>query len=349
MITWIIFTILLKNLNFPYIEIEGKLDTFMSERHHSFNINSGKYYWFEFENKIHLLYFNNNLETHENPFLLLILIIDAKGKRWYEAENNQLLLTAFDNFHTTSAFFSLLPNEQNRNCYEFMAEIYFKQKLYGEIKLTNTIIFINLDYRLNELENYNLLLQHVKVGTLFWHRFYQLENLFFELVLETYYIVYQEDLRNLYTNSSFRVGSLVEISLGVFEVLFVREKVFLKNRQFFFELYPKKNSCLSLRNAYYSSHFFTNSSVRIQFDFKEDERQQFKFFFEETLMDAWETGELYTEGLLHIGQRTYVFRNDLQEIITVEIPTYDIRGIDNISILLISLKFVTETLFGSPE
>ena len=130
---WIFFAFFLQNVNCPYLEIEGESGPFTFEKPYTSDILSGKYYWFEFENKVFLLHFNNKLETHGNPFLLFISIMNTKEKRWYEIENNQLLLTAFNNFQKSSTFVSLMQNKQNRNRYKFVVDIYYDLGLHGEI------------------------------------------------------------------------------------------------------------------------------------------------------------------------------------------------------------------------
>ena len=147
--------------------MEGISVPFAFEKQQTFDIMAGKYYWFEFENEVFLLHFDNKLETHENPFLVFILVEDAKNERWHETENNQLLITAFDDFFITSTFFSLLPNNENRKYYNFSVNTDYNIRLDEEIKLDGTNISITPDSILIKLTNFVSVLQQVKIGTVF--------------------------------------------------------------------------------------------------------------------------------------------------------------------------------------
>ena len=342
MLCWIIFAFFSTNLNCSYVEIEGISIPSTSEKQQSFDIMAGKYYWFEFENEVFLLHFDNKLETHENPFLVFILIEDAKSERWLEVENNHLLITAFDDFFIMSSFFSLLPNNENRKYYNFSVNTDYNIRLDGEIKLDGKKISITLDSILTELTNFVSVLQQVKIGTLFWRCFYKVENLFYELVLEGTYILYQENFENPNASFSFRIGNLVELSVSVFEVRFLKEKALLHNNSSFFKIYPKKYVQLFEKNAYRSRHFFTIPSAYIVFNFEENKNQQFQFVFERTHMNDEETDKPAIERLPHSGQRTYVFKNDNKKEVTIEIPTYYIGQKTELSLLLVSLKFIAE-------
>ena len=200
---------------------------------------------------------------------------------------------------------------------------------------------MNSDFMLNELTNYTELLQHVKTGTLSWNRFYKIGNYLYELVLETYYVNYKEDPQQLNTSLSFRAGSLIEISVGVFEIHVVKEKTFLSDRHSFFELYPKRNIRSDRQNIYDSSDFITKPPIHIVFNSNKNKNQQFQFFLKDMSTEENETENPKIERLPRNGYRNYMFKND-EKYIRIEIPTYYIGQKAELSMMLISLKFSVE-------
>ena len=80
-------------------------------------LESFKYYWFNFQDKIYLIHFENNPNFNRVPFLFLLLVPEAKPEIWLKSRYDNTVLNAFDNLQINSFFISFLPNQQNMNCY----------------------------------------------------------------------------------------------------------------------------------------------------------------------------------------------------------------------------------------
>ena len=154
------------------------------------------------------------------------MVPGAKDKSWPDIEDDQLLIKAFNNFYETSAFLSLLPNEQNRKFYSIFINI-DNRPIHGWAKLEGSTLFMFLHFPLQKLVNHNPLLEQTKICTLSWYCFYKVKNTYYGFFMKTYFIFYQEQNAHAESVVTFRAADLNEPGNLFFTPNVHRGKVFL--------------------------------------------------------------------------------------------------------------------------
>ena len=338
---------LLMKANPFYKEIESILEPDDNRQYNKLEVETQNYYWFTFSHEIYLMYFDDSSLNHENSFVLFVVIPEAKSKGWPDIENDQLLVNAFDNFHLTSAFISLLPHEQNRTIYYvFSAEIN-GQLIHTRIKMGSTLIFMSQSFQLKKLTNYVVMQIKVKVGSRFWNCFYRKNDSNYGLFMKTYYIYYQPQFENAEKAVLFRVAGLDEIAIMIFTPSLMSKKVLPGSGGVSFTINFIQSVTFLMKNRYRLWVSFPVFSVDVIFDLQENKNQQFQILIG-NLPPEEEAGTPEIEKLPQTGQRVYLFKKDSQEKLTVEIPTYFWDQKLEISTLIVSFKFTVAKLNESP-
>ena len=346
-----LFSILfLQNAVCFYNEVEATLSPTDYHSHLTIKLESERYYWFEVTNEIYLLYFDRSCKFHESPFVLVVLVPGAKKENWPNAKACRLLPVAFDAFHETSAFFSLSPNNLDRQHYTLLVA---KNRLIlkGVVWLGEKTFFSVMDSTVpQELNHCTSFLENVKIGTRSWQRFYTLENDLYGLFVGTYFIAY----RTKPAGSSFRSGGLSATGVAKFATTSVQPKVFLYDKEnSSFVLYMKRNQQTYTKNQYSLSCSFAEDFVYdVVFDSdgkenkekeKEGEEEQLKVSFEEpNQIKRTETPAI--ERLLQTGQRTYLFEDDFKQNFVIQLPMYYFGQRLEISSLFFWIKTVQENV-----
>ena len=233
----------LRNINCFFTELRDVLEPSGWETASAVEINPDNFYWFGVGNRICLVYFNNRLKHHRNPYLLFLTVPGVRSEDWCSSETYQLLVSAFDNFYKTSAFLSLLPNQQNTGYYRFSAMI-------GDVWTGNKTTFVGKNFVLKSFTGCVSLLVAVEIGTKAWRRFYKVKECFYGLFVETYYVSYHNLFGNARTNVLFKTADLIEMSFIKFWTELVGTEVFLAGKENFFKIDPKKDTFLYAHNLY---------------------------------------------------------------------------------------------------
>ena len=259
------------------------------------------------------------MQEHENPFVLILLVPKFKSQHWPEPENEELLINAFDRFQNNSAFFSLLPNQQNRNVYTLLTNIDYKF-IDAEIRLGDTSMFYSKSFQLKELTNYSVLLEQVKIGTRFRKAFYRMTDNHCGLFMKIYYIVYREHIEKHKSVLSFRAGTLGELAAVMFKPTLLHNKVVVSDPDNFFKICFGHNLGAYLKNEYRVYNCIPDSDLYISFGLEENKDQQFQVLIDDAVPEEEATFKI--EQLEQVGQKVYLFRKDSLETLTIEVPTY---------------------------
>ena len=342
----IIYIFLLHNIECFYAEVEGFMNLNNQEREPISKLEPRTFYWFELNNRISLLYFDNGLEFHERPFLLFILVSWADKNSLSNPKNCQLFTaTTFNNFYANSAFFSLLPNEEQKNSYKISTEL-MKLKISGEVELKNTGTFIAVSFELNVFSACVSLMKTVKIGTLAKNRFYHVEDTLYGLFVETYYIIYQSPDENSNAVNLFRNADLVEIGYTKFETSSEKGKVFLIGDDYTIQINLLQNVKSEEKNRYILGALFPLSPENsVVFDLKENKEAQLQFFldnrrvYEEIAMPA-------IEKLSRVGTKCYLLENSLKKKTDIELPIYFFGKEMELSKLVFMFKLIRRKKLG---
>ena len=334
----IISFFLLKVVNSLYKEIEGVNSLYSSLEVTTLELESKIYYRLEIFSEFYLVYFDNSLLNHENPFILFVLLPITQSEGWHSPNEDKLFADAFDNFHKLSAFISLIPNTQNRDSYSFSVSI-GQTRLYGQVKLGEKPIFKTQTFLSKKLDNSNVLLKSTRIGTIGWSSFYKTNINHYGLFMKMYYIVYSNP------TASFRAGGLGKLVFITFKTKFKNNKVLLSDN---FKICSIQNLNPREKNKYRLYGFLPGSNIDVDFDLKENNSLQFDVSVGNLLLQK-ETEMIAFEKLPRVGVKVYSFEEDIQENLTVEIPIYSFEEKLELSKLVISLKFVSEKIEDSPK
>ena len=337
----ILAVLLLLNSDCTYLEIEGVSETSTMGSFLKSETKSGKFYWFEWLNEIYLFYYENNQKAHRTPFLLFVVIPDARNRHWPYTENYRLLEKAFDDFHQTSAFVSLLPNTQNRNFYSFLVVIN-SNLVCGLVKVDDSLVFMSENFTLTTLTNHTNILTDFKLGTLSSRRFYESNNKFYGLFMEVYYVIYKDQNEKLESVFLFRTGSLIEIALVSFKTYFTKGKIFLEDRDGVFEFRFIKNIKPREKNTYILRVFHPVRFITVYFDLKENKSKQFEFYFAYIFNLENNIARPKFEKLFQTGKNIFFFESDFKaaHTIEIEIPSYFIAQKLDVSKLIVPFKII---------
>ena len=324
-----------------YKELEGFERSNIQKRNFNSNIEPKIYYWFKFGSKNFLLYFDNTLDFHRRPFLLFLVIPETKYIDWSTKNGCQSLKNAFDNFYETSAFLSLLPNEQNRDFYKISITI-LDSTIDGELGLEFSSISVNFDFTLIKLNNCISLLKTVKIGTMSWNRFYKENDKSYGLFIETYYLLYQNTIDQSNTAILFRTADLIEVGLIVFQTISVKGKVYLSDTNKFFKTHSQLNVRAHGTNKY-NLEIYT-----VIFELLENKRKPFNFF-----VDGKEPSKIIGKPLIgklpERKQRTFLLENQSKEKLEIQVPGYfldrKLEGMD----FFIRIKLIYGAFKKDPE
>ena len=328
-----------------YKEVEGFSDSARHTRFIYSKVESKSYYWFEKENEVYVLYFDNTLEFHERPFLLFLIVPGADKKSWTGHDNCQLLTDAFDNFHKTSVFFSFLSNEQNKNFYDLSTN-FLESNTFVEIELRETKTFMRTDFVLERFKDCASLLATVQVGTVFWNQYYKLGDNFFGLFVETYYLLYRETEETSETLTLFRNADLVELVFVSFQVSVLDGKFVVSDIGHSTAIIVKENITVYTRNK----HTFvvlvpSPAKIDIVFDLKENKAKQFQLFRDDKKTYEY-IGAPPVKKLLRVDQKVYLFENRFRRKISIEVPVYFFGKSLELSKLVIGFQLIQESFDG---
>ena len=320
MINSIVSVLFLKNITCSYAEIEGKNKLGNYNPQLASEIEAGKYYWFESLNEIFLIYFDSSLKFHKNPFILLILVPGIKKERFLNSEDYLIFSNTFDNFHKTAAFSSLVPNNQSRPYYSISVKM-MQTTTNVELRLGEKIMLFKNDFSvIKEITHYNSLLKNVTFGTMFWFRFYEIEDEFYGLFIETCYVIYQRHPK--ITASLFKSTYITEIKVVEFKTSTINTKVFLSGKDEYFTLYTERNPQSFRKKQYFfhnsSFNFFINA---ITFNFEKNKADQLQICFQKKQNDE-EIKPPKLEKLQQTSQRVYLFEDGSQRKHIIQLPTY---------------------------
>ena len=286
-----------------------------------------------------MVYFDDTLLTHENFFLLFVGIPTAKKENWPYIENEELIKNAFDEFHNTSSFISLLPTDQNRNVYDFAFYLY-SQRIQGRLQLKQTATFMAKQFQLRKVSNHFALLRRIKFGSISWIRFYEREHIYYGLFMKSYYVLYEDNPNSLI----FRPADLGQIVFLAFKPHLVLGKAFLTDVDvsniidFIDTIEPFE------KGEYGFSVFFRDLFVNIVFDLSTD---NFQLFLENSSIEEVEKPML--TRLSQVGQKVYLIKKDSRVKLTVEIPVYFFGQKLEVSRLIISFVFIIEKADKAPS
>ena len=336
------FIYFFQNTKTFYREIEGTFERVNTHQFTTLKIETGKYYWFEFSNERYLFIFDNNLQFNKNSFILFVIVPMAKSKSWPDLEGDQLLISAFDNFHETSAFLSLLPNEQNRNVYSIFININ-NRLIYGWAKLEDDALFMSPNFPLQKLTKCSALLEKTKIRTISWNCFYKVKDTYYGFFMKTYYIRYIKQSETLKELVLFRAADLNELAFVKFKLSLLHGKTFLSDRENFFKIGFIGRLRVVEENKYRLHELLLNSTINIAFDLQMDKTEQFRIIIKNSQFE--EELEMPTIERLHQTEQTvYLIREDSVERLLIEIPTYFFGKKLEISNLIVSFKVVVEKL-----
>ena len=341
----IIYTFLLQNLNCFYAEVERVLNTNNQDNGSKSIIKPKTFYWFGTKEETCLVYFDNRLDFHKNPFLLLIIIPETSDKDELKENFCQELAVAFDNFYEKSAFLSFLPNEQQRKIYKFLTKL-GKFKIDGEVELRKTEAVMAVGFELNKLTICTSLLESVEFGTVAKSRLYRVEDTLYGLFVETYYTIYQSVDKDAKVLNSFRTADLVEIGYVVSKITSVQNKLFLTGNKHELEVHFLQKIKPKEKNKYTLQDYFRSSTKSvILFDLEENENRHFQFFIDEKkLYSDVETPSF--SKLSRVSTTFYVFENSGKEEVGIELPVYFFGEKLELSKLVFMLKLIQTSSFS---
>ena len=75
------FSFLLET-KYHYLEVEGQKEPNELRRNLFRQLISKEYYWFEYQERIFLLYFEKTFDFSANPFILLLAVPDTRSETW---------------------------------------------------------------------------------------------------------------------------------------------------------------------------------------------------------------------------------------------------------------------------
>ena len=340
------FIYFFQNTKTFYREIEGTFERVNTHQFTTLKIETGKYYWFEFSNERYLFIFDNNLQFNKNSFILFVIVPMAKSKSWPDLEGDQLLISAFDNFHETSAFLSLLPNEQNRNVYSIFININ-NRLIYGWAKLEDDALFMSPNFPLQKLTKCSALLEKTKIRTISWNCFYKVKDTYYGFFMKTYFIFYQERNEHVENIVIFKAADLSELGYLVFTLDIHGGKVFLNDKDDFLWINRPTSIMPVEPNKYRLGGLFSVSTFDIIFDLEKDKIEEFQFLVKNPLLR--ENTEIpLIEKLPQIGKNHYILNEDHKKRFILEVPVYFFRRKLEISKLIVVFWFIIEHLHESP-
>ena len=336
-----VLLLLLDNINSLYTEIEGVLEPVGHDYLTSSQLEPKKYYWFEIESEICILYFDNSLEFHKRPFLLFIVISEISSETWSEQNICQCLKNTFNIFYKTSEFFSLLPNEQGRNIY-VLPRKFLWLGIYGEIELGKMKSYIRMDYLLKPLNTCTSLLETVQIGTIFWNDFYNLNDIFHILFIETYYILYKDIDESSKTVTLFRNGNVIEVAFALFHTKSLKGKFVVSDTKYPIAIICEKNVSVYVRNKYSFIVLVPSpTQITIAFDLQKNKTKQFRLFYGDTELKKC-VAMPPIEKLSRVNHRVYSLKNRIQKKMTIEVPVYFFENKVKLSKLVLGFKFIQE-------
>ena len=331
----VVLFIFLKYIKCPYTEVEGIFEPTDNQPFSESEMLSGKYYWFEHENKIYLFHFQNNSRSNEDPFVLIVAISGATSKNWPEPENPQLLADAFDDFHKTSAYLSFLQNKDNRRVFVHLVTL-FDNTIEIRVKLGLVTVLMSRHFKLNELSNYAVFLKHVNVDTTTWSKFYEERNDHYGLFTEAYYVTFPERVKNLGSVSLFRIGDVSKALLTLFQVNVVEGKTFLSEAAALRTLFLKEVTRNQQNDHYAFQTIDTHCICNILFDLKQNGPHQFRLSVKSN--DLGEVPAFEVEKLFQVGYKTYYFTDGLFDMLKIVIPDFLLEQKIEVSKLMLSFR-----------
>ena len=344
----IISLFLFQNINCFFTEIKGLLKPRGWDTTFKWEIEPEKFYWFELANRIYLAYFNNSSKYHSNPYLLFIVIPEARREDCYIPEFCCLLKSAFDRFYLTSAFLSLLPNKKNAVHYQVLVRIE-DMKIEGEIQLGDKTTFTGKNFKLKGFNLCISLLNSVEIGTKRWHRFYKVKDYFYGLFVETYYVIYRNDSGESETAVLLKTADLVEMSLIKFQTNSVQGEVFLTENENIFEINPKKDTFHHTYNFHVIKMDWSESNYIICFDLEQSGDLEFQSIFEKNKPKEEEVEMPLTKRLSQVGQENYLVKDTKSEKVVVETPSYFIGKKLEVSKLVVPFRVIVSKPNGLSE
>ena len=332
----IISLLFLHNIICPYKEVEGvsRLDEYCPEK--MTQLESEKYYWFKLNKAIYLFYFDALLESHAKPFVVLVLFPDSRKTISAQLKDYKLLLHALDDFYKSSAFVSLVPNKPFYKISTTVAEV----KIDAVAKLEGKRLFIKIGAVVpKELSHIGSLLEYVKFGTVSWQRFYNITERFYGLFIETYYVTYRTHADSV---PSLRTADLIEISFVRFRTHFVNTKLLLTDKDDSFEVENRQDLNAYQVNQYYFGILPLNVFIiRISYISKGNKEEELEVDFMKRLIIK-EVSRSKVEKLKQTGQRTFLFKDELQQEYTIKLPIFYFGERLEVSKLLLWVKVSKE-------
>ena len=336
---------LVHNIKGFYTEIEGMLNLGKQEKDVCFTLEPKSFYWFEVKNEIYLVYFDNSLETHEQPFLVLILVSDINKNIWFNEKNCQQIFTAFDNFYKNSAFISLIINNKQKNLYKFIVK-FTNTEINGEIKVDKIQALINIGFPLKELAICASLLETVKFGTIIRNRFYQIRGIFNGIFVVTYYIIFQEVYENSKCGTLFRTADLIELGYVFFKTVSHKGKYFLTDWEYSFRKKFLQNLSGNEKNKYnlrVLASFL--SETNIIFYSKESIEQNFQFIINNKIINEY-VKRPSIMNLPQVGSKWYLIEFNINNKVVLELPIYFFGEKQKLSKLVFIVKFFRKIKFN---
>ena len=341
-----IFLYLFKHNNSFYKEVEGIVEPSDKQIYKELEIELGKHYWFELDEERYFFHFGKTPQTHENPYILSVVVPKAKSEDWPNLDNDELLQNAFEYFHKNSAFISLLPNGQYRNFYAFSVKIN-KVFLYLQVKLGNKPLFRLENFQLKKLTKPTVLPSYMEIGTIVWNSFYKTKISHYGIFMKTYYIAYHGLNKNLEPVVFFRVGVLGKLAYVVFKLNFEDSSIFLNDDDSFIIEFIQNFRPFG-KNNYRLWKYIPDKYIDIEFCLEVNINQQFQVVFGNVVPKE----EIKMPAIKRLSQaetKVYLLREDDVERVTIEAPVYFFGQELAISKMVVQFKIIIELLNKSPK